>query len=365
MTISDPISSKISFVSGSATAGNYNATTGIWDYGTLSPSSCMSLNINFSIPAASAGYLVSNQASTVWQTDTVAIVTSNVAYFTVAGGTSPSGSYTLLNDTYTTQQDTPVVTLPFANDVSVPTSTTPSGTPGSQVLPLQGTLSYDYLNDQITYTPNPGWYGTDSFTYYVCSENNPFLCGNLSATVFIIVTNVYDLPIAYNDVSIGCIEGQNCTVFPFVNDIDPDNLTPDYPVTSASWCLVIDTLPLYGVLAQTSAPNPSVTYIPDTSIIVVWMQRSTTLKIAVTVPSIQTKQSSPLTSKLWLRIRLLMMTFAQPPLAGPRVFWKCCLTTRIWTVARSTTELWTPQVPQSRLQLLRFTVKPTWTLPDR
>jgi sugar lactone lactonase YvrE len=98
---------------------------------------------------------------------TVTITVVRVAPITVA-------------DSYTTPAGVTLTGNVLTNDI---------GTNPRAILitrPANGTLSLN-PNGSFSYVPNPGFTGTDSFTYYACDSNMPLLCGN-PATVTITVT---------------------------------------------------------------------------------------------------------------------------------------------------------------------------------
>ncbi len=90
------------------------------------------------------------------------------------------------DDSVTTEQDVAVDIDVLGNDNDIPTTgslitTTPSN--GSVVINDNGTPN-DLSDDFITYVPNPGFQGTDSFDYTICDD-----LGNCdTATVTIVVT---------------------------------------------------------------------------------------------------------------------------------------------------------------------------------
>jgi hypothetical protein len=93
----------------------------------------------------------------------------------------------------------------------------------------------------IDYTPDPDFYGIDTFTYTIQDANG----GAATATVTVTVTNTQDDPTAFPD-SDATDEDTPVTIDVLANDVDPD---PDtLTVTSAS------------------APNGSVTINPDGTI---------------------------------------------------------------------------------------------------
>ncbi|MDH3308253.1 MAG: Ig-like domain-containing protein, partial [Acidimicrobiia bacterium] len=80
-------------------------------------------------------------------------------------------------------------------------------------------------NGTVTYTPNTGYSGADSFTYEVCDTSSPTpLCN--TATVSITVNSVNEPPVANAD-AISTAEDVAVTIDVATNDTDPDgNLDP-------------------------------------------------------------------------------------------------------------------------------------------
>lgn len=95
-----------------------------------------------------------------------------------------------IDDAVATTEDTPVTIDIFANDNDVPnvgTLTTTNPTNGTIVINNNGTT--DPSDDNVTYTPNAGYVGVDTFTYTICDD-----AGNCStATVTIVITDALDL----------------------------------------------------------------------------------------------------------------------------------------------------------------------------
>jgi large repetitive protein len=89
------------------------------------------------------------------------------------------------NDTSTTAEDTPVTIPVLANDSD------PDGDPltVTSAAALNGTVIIG-ANGEVTYTPNPGFNGTDTITYEISDGNG----GTSTATVTITVTDVNDVP---------------------------------------------------------------------------------------------------------------------------------------------------------------------------
>jgi gliding motility-associated-like protein len=89
-----------------------------------------------------------------------------------------------LDDFATTEQDIPVVidVLANDNDITTGTLTATSPTSGSVNLDDNGTPN-DPSDDTITYTPNPGFDGTDTFTYTLCDTLGN--CDTATVTVMV------------------------------------------------------------------------------------------------------------------------------------------------------------------------------------
>ena len=120
--------------------------------------------------------------------------------YTIDGGTGASNSTAIAtltivvtpvvdvaDDTATTRPSMPVTIPVLANDsfegTPVVTGTTP---------PSNGTLTIN-ADNTITYTPNPGFFGADSYTYMVTS-------GGVTETATVTVTVVSTPPLARDDV---------------------------------------------------------------------------------------------------------------------------------------------------------------------
>lgn len=96
-----------------------------------------------------------------------------------------------IDDAIATNEDTPTVIDILGNDNDIPnigTLSVTDPTSGNVVIDNGGTPN-DPSDDTVTYTPDPGYVGADTFTYTLCDNS-----GNCStATVTIVVTNAVDL----------------------------------------------------------------------------------------------------------------------------------------------------------------------------
>ena len=123
-----------------------------------------------------------------------------------------------IDDAVTTTGNTPVTIDVFVNDNDLPTSgafTTTNPSNGTVVINDNGTP--DPSDDDLTYTPNTGYIGIDTFTYTICD-----LLGNCStATVTIVVSNSLDLD-ADDDGILDSFEDLNLD-----NDNDPSTDSTD------------------------------------------------------------------------------------------------------------------------------------------
>uniref|UniRef100_UPI002603183D Ig-like domain-containing protein n=1 Tax=uncultured Tenacibaculum sp. TaxID=174713 RepID=UPI002603183D len=100
--------------------------------------------------------------------------------------TITNSDFTLVDDAETTDFDTPVDIDITDNDIDVPNI----GTLDIVTNPSNGTVTVndggtpnDPSDDTVTYTPDPGFTGTDTFTYEVCDNNTPPNCRTAVVTI--------------------------------------------------------------------------------------------------------------------------------------------------------------------------------------
>jgi hypothetical protein len=79
------------------------------------------------------------------------------------------------NDNATTDMNQPVVIDVTSNDVDAENQILP-GSVSIITNPSNGSVSVNATTGAITYTPNNGWFGTDSFTYAICDGGSPMTC---------------------------------------------------------------------------------------------------------------------------------------------------------------------------------------------
>ncbi|MEW8297072.1 MAG: retention module-containing protein, partial [Candidatus Thiodiazotropha sp.] len=151
------------------------------------------------------------------------------------------------DDAIGTDEDTPVTVdvLPNDSDPDGDTLTVSSVTQG-----INGSVAIDPVSGNPVYTPNPGYNGTDSFTYTIEDGNG----GTDTATVTVTVGAVNDAPVATDD-AIGTDEDTPVTVDVLPNDSDPDGdtLTVTAVTQGANGSVTID--PVSGNPVYTPDPD--------------------------------------------------------------------------------------------------------------
>jgi len=125
------------------------------------------------------------------------------------------------NDSVTTNEDTSITIDVLANDEDIETETKDlvlkSVTQGSN-----GAVTI--VGNKAVYTPNPNYYGTDTFSYVVEDKDG----GEASATVTVTIESVDDNPVA-NDDNIEIDEDSlEITIDVLANDFDGDLVMPEY-----------------------------------------------------------------------------------------------------------------------------------------
>ena len=135
-------------------------------------------------------------------------VFSNTATITVTVLAQAIVSSIANNDIFSATQNAPLTISPTANDVVV-------GTVQSVALksqPANGTVAVSGNN--FIYTPNPGFFGTNSFTYYFTTTNGI----SNTATITLNVAVAYPAPVANND-AVSSPKNTAVTISPTTNDV--------------------------------------------------------------------------------------------------------------------------------------------------
>lgn len=88
------------------------------------------------------------------------------------------------------------------------------------VPPSHGVAYVDIFTDEIKYTPNADYNGTDELTYQACSIEAVPECG--SAQLYITIEPVDDKPVAVND-NVNTYKNLPVNIEPLLNDIDADD----------------------------------------------------------------------------------------------------------------------------------------------
>ncbi|MCC6271460.1 MAG: tandem-95 repeat protein, partial [Microbacteriaceae bacterium] len=148
-------------------------------------------------------------------------------------------------DSVTLPEDTAVNVAVLANDPNLgdaPTTLT------IQTEPIHGTAVIE-TDNSITYTPEPNYFGTDTFAYRIADSTQ-----SAQAIVTLIVTAVADAPEAVADVASGRA-GQELDIDVMANDIsvDGDELTLTITTPPANGTATVES----GVVHY--APNPGYT----------------------------------------------------------------------------------------------------------
>lgn len=133
------------------------------------------------------------------------------------------------NDTVNTNEDVPVTFNVLTNDFDLSGILNPN-TINIVSAPANGLLTIDTSLSAITYTPNPYFYGSDSFTYAICDTGLPVLCD--TALVYITVAPINNKPVANNDYDT-VQEDDTIVINILINDNDSlDNANVDYKTVS-------------------------------------------------------------------------------------------------------------------------------------
>ncbi|MBI1729318.1 tandem-95 repeat protein, partial [Candidatus Acetothermia bacterium] len=130
------------------------------------------------------------------------------------GQTGDNNTPNAVNDTATTPAGSPITISVLANDTD-PNNDKLTVTQVTQ--PSNGTVTIN-ANGTVTYTPNVGFSGTDTFTYKICDPGN--LCD--TATVTVQVTSPNLPPVANNDTA-ATASSTPVVIAVTSNDSDPEH----------------------------------------------------------------------------------------------------------------------------------------------
>ena len=162
-------------------------------------------------------------------------------------------------DIATTNINTPVTLKTLINDAA--------GNPGNilvtssvtvTVAPLHGTTSINPATGDNTYTPFPGYTGTDTLTYQVCDNQVPAKCATAKQIITIKPLNVLNTTAAADDYIITPINTP-ATGNVKTNDTDPEGNTQTVTAQPGT------TIPGKGTLVLTSDGNYTFTPVPGFS----------------------------------------------------------------------------------------------------
>jgi LPXTG-motif cell wall-anchored protein len=155
---------------------------------------------------------------------------------------------TAVDDAKTTTVDTPVDVDLLVND-TVTNGTLDPASVNVNVDPAHGTVVVDSATGKATYTPNAGYTGTDTFTYEVCSVEDPAVCD--TAVVTITIDPVKDDEVTGEDVT--KVDGKVV--------IDPTTIDPAAPEIDPTTVEIVDE-PTHGTVVVDPATG-EITYTPD------------------------------------------------------------------------------------------------------
>ncbi len=133
-----------------------------------------------------------------------------------------------VDDSATTDEDTPVTIVVTANDTDVDGTIDPATV---TVLSEPSDVSVDPVSGDVTYSPDADYHGTYSFTYTV--SDNDGATSNV-ATVTVTIADVQDPPVAVDDSAI-TDEDIPVDIDVLANDTDPDGddlIVSDYDSSS-------------------------------------------------------------------------------------------------------------------------------------
>ncbi len=224
VTVEDTVPTAITFTSQTGVALSTPITSATATIGGISTAVPISVSagseyaIDGGVFTAAAGFVQNNQDVQVRHTSAATPATDTVTTLTVGGFSTVQGTFTsttlqyAIDDAVTTGMNQPVEIDVLQNDVGL----LPTVFVGIWIDPLHGTASVSPVPAspsviRITYTPNPGYFGPDSFEYWVESG----LVVDY-AVVNVTVTN----PDTDGDGVLNTVD--NCTLLPNPSQCDSD-----------------------------------------------------------------------------------------------------------------------------------------------
>ncbi|MEA2461273.1 MAG: hypothetical protein QOH90_1450, partial [Actinomycetota bacterium] len=222
--ISDTIPAFATIVSTSTGSGTISRNGQVinWSPATIAPGASVTATVRISVTpgngAAGTNLTLNTGASGTGQDALTGRSTSDTSNQIIVGPVAGSAGSppTPADDAATTPEDQSVSIDVLSNDSD------PDGDPlmvGSISSPPAHGSGQVGVGGHITYTPDPDFNGTDTFSYQACDDQSPSLC--TSATVSITVTAVNDAPTASAD-SGSVQEDGSTNVAVLTNDSDPD-----------------------------------------------------------------------------------------------------------------------------------------------
>ncbi|WP_396601901.1 Ig-like domain-containing protein [Algibacter sp. R77976] len=156
------------------------------------------------------------------------------------------------NDIATTESGESVDIVVLSNDFD-PEGNAFTVTPGSASDPANGTV-VENADGTITYTPDAGFVGEDTFTYEICDDGSPVVCDTATVTVTVDPLDLTDNDTYANDDAYNGNPNMDITGGVLDNDTDPEGDVP-----------TVNTTPVDDVDNGTLVLNPdgTFTYTPD------------------------------------------------------------------------------------------------------
>ncbi|MDV7140980.1 Ig-like domain-containing protein, partial [Maribacter sp. TH_r10] len=180
----------------------------------------------------------------------------DTATVTIEVGTAPI--IDAVDDTASTEMDSPVDIDILANDSGIPDidSLTVSDPSNGVVVINDGGTPDDPNDDTVTYTPNEGFTGTDSFEYTICDAMGN--CDTATVTITVDMAN-NQIDAVDDDYSGVFVDGTNGDVVPNGNIFDNDTLNGE-PVSPED--VILSVTPTEQLIIN---PDGSIEVVPNTA----------------------------------------------------------------------------------------------------